>query len=77
MADLDFSVEGKLDEPRFNRVLWSGLRGEDVPFPTERHGRDLRHDRRTLLEAHRLRAGRAVQTSPSSEPNTSSHERAR
>jgi hypothetical protein len=53
MKGLDFSVEDNLDEPRFNRVLWAGLRGESTPFPTERHGRDLRQNRKKLLQAYR------------------------
>ena len=46
---LDFSVEDKLDADRFNRILWEGLMGEGVPYPTERSGRDLRWNREELL----------------------------
>ena len=42
MAGQDFASEDRLDEPRFNRALWAGLKGDGVPFPTHRHGRDLR-----------------------------------
>ena len=42
MAGQDFASEDRLDEPRFNRALWAGLKGDQVPFPTHRHGRDLR-----------------------------------
>ena len=41
MAGQDFKREDNLDTSRFNRTLWAGLMGEDVPYPTERHGRDL------------------------------------
>ena len=46
---LDFSVEDNLDVDRFNRILWEGLMGEGVPYPTERSGRDLRRNREELL----------------------------
>jgi hypothetical protein len=49
MAGLDFSRRDGLDTPRFNRALWAGLKGADVPYPAHRHGRDLRGDRRRLL----------------------------
>jgi len=34
MDGQDFSVEDTLDEPRFNRALWQGLK--DAPYPSER-----------------------------------------
>jgi hypothetical protein len=37
----DFKRMDNLDTGRFNYVLWDGLMGPDVPYPTERHGRDL------------------------------------
>lgn len=49
MARLDFSVEDNLDEPRFNRALWAGLMGEDVPYPITRHNRNLARNRGRLL----------------------------
>ncbi|MDE3137423.1 MAG: hypothetical protein KGL59_12675, partial [Acidobacteriota bacterium] len=50
----DFSVEDRLNAPLFNRILWQGLMGNSVPYPTTRNGRDLRHNRQALLhqEAH-------------------------
>ena len=48
MDGQDFSVEDNLDEPRFNRALWQGLK--DAPYPSERHGRDLSEDRAKLLD---------------------------
>lgn len=53
MAGLDFNVEDNLDEPRFNRALWAGLMGEDVPYPTTRHNRNLARNRGRLLEKWR------------------------
>ena len=49
MRGLDFHVEDKLDTPLFNRALWEGLKGSDVPYPEERSGRDLRRNRAALL----------------------------
>ncbi|MGH8614527.1 MAG: bifunctional YncE family protein/alkaline phosphatase family protein, partial [Gammaproteobacteria bacterium] len=49
MVDQDFSGEDRLDAPRFNRALWVGLKGERIPYPTVRHGRDLSRDRAELL----------------------------
>ncbi len=46
----DFAVEDHLNTPLFNRILWHGLMGKDVPYPTTRNGRDLRSNRRKLLE---------------------------
>lgn len=48
MSGQDFSVEDNLDEPRFNRALWQGLK--DAPYPSERHGRDLTEERAKLLD---------------------------
>jgi DNA-binding beta-propeller fold protein YncE len=49
MVDQDFSGEDRLDAPRFNRALWVGLKGERIPYPSLRHGRDLSRDRAELL----------------------------
>ncbi|HEV2299883.1 MAG TPA: beta-propeller fold lactonase family protein [Candidatus Acidoferrales bacterium] len=46
----DFSVEDKIDSAKFNRILWQGLVGKDVPYPTVRDGRDLRRNRDQLLQ---------------------------
>jgi DNA-binding beta-propeller fold protein YncE len=46
----DFAVEDHLNTPLFNRILWHGLMGQNVPYPTTRSGRDLRSGRRQLLE---------------------------
>jgi hypothetical protein len=37
MDGQDFKREDNLDTVRFNRMLWAGLMGEDVPYPTDRH----------------------------------------
>jgi len=39
-AGQDFSQEDKVDSAAFNRILWRGLKGDDVPYPTARDGRD-------------------------------------
>jgi DNA-binding beta-propeller fold protein YncE len=49
----DFSVEDHIDSARFNRIIWYGLMGKDVPYPTVRDGRDLRENRGTLLKEAR------------------------
>ncbi|MFZ0212887.1 MAG: bifunctional YncE family protein/alkaline phosphatase family protein [Candidatus Acidiferrales bacterium] len=47
---MDFSVEDRVNPAKFNRIVWYGLMGDDVPYPTERDGRDLRENRRELLK---------------------------
>ncbi|OLP16398.1 hypothetical protein BST81_21245 [Leptolyngbya sp. 'hensonii'] len=44
-----FGVEDRLDEEKFNRVLWSGVKGDGAPYPTERSGQDLSQEREKLL----------------------------
>jgi DNA-binding beta-propeller fold protein YncE len=65
MSGQNFSVEDELDTPRFNQALWAGFKGDAMPVPTVRHGRDLSSDRARLLqdyaekrnrECHSLRA---------------------
>lgn len=48
----DFSAEDKVDAPRYNRLLWSGIMGEGVPYPATRSGRDLRLNREQLLDEY-------------------------
>jgi DNA-binding beta-propeller fold protein YncE len=57
MEGQDFKREDHLDTERFNRALWSGLMGDDVPYPTERHGRDLSRNRSALLRRARAAQG--------------------
>ncbi|HEY1476765.1 MAG TPA: bifunctional YncE family protein/alkaline phosphatase family protein [Chthoniobacterales bacterium] len=48
-AGFDFTREDDLKDPeQYNRIIWEGIKG-DVPYPTERSGLDLRHDRAALL----------------------------
>ncbi|MGZ4873181.1 MAG: bifunctional YncE family protein/alkaline phosphatase family protein [Candidatus Angelobacter sp.] len=47
--EFDFSAEDKLDSQSFNMVLWTGLKGEAQPYPSEREGRDLSKHRGGLL----------------------------
>jgi hypothetical protein len=68
--DMDFSAEDRLDTPRFNRILWSGLMGESVPFPEHPAPRNLRRHRDRLLRnfarrklaRHNAEAGGPAQT---------------
>jgi hypothetical protein len=46
--DCDQSSAGR--HPSMTLSL-AGLMGEDVPYPTERHGRDLSRNREALLKA--------------------------
>ena len=46
----NFSTEDKLDSEAFNRILWAGIKGDNVPYPTERSRADLRQNRAQLLE---------------------------
>ncbi len=54
MEGQDFEVEDKLDTSAFNQALWAGLKGEDVPYPVVRDGRDLRANREELLQHYRI-----------------------
>src|SRR5262249_3479795 len=49
----DFSVEDRLDARQYNRILWRGVMGDDVPYPEARTGLDLRKNRSHLLKAWR------------------------
>ncbi|MCP5426145.1 MAG: beta-propeller fold lactonase family protein [Gammaproteobacteria bacterium] len=58
MADFDFEEIDHLSNPEaFNRILWEGIRGDDVPYPTVRHGRDLRQNRTAILDQWRRTTG--------------------
>lgn len=46
----NFEVEDKLDSEAFNRILWAGVKGDSVPYPTERSHADLRQNRAQLLK---------------------------
>ncbi|KAB8315812.1 beta-propeller fold lactonase family protein [Tolypothrix campylonemoides VB511288] len=49
-----FAVEDKLDPEKFNRVLWAGIKGDNVSYPTDRSHVNLRQNRMQLLEKWRL-----------------------
>lgn len=57
--NFDFSKEDRVDPEVFNRVIWKGLMG-DKPYPTNRSGADLRHNREQLLKSQRLSAAENV-----------------
>ncbi len=38
------------DTQLFNKVLWEGIKGDDVPYPYERTGEDLSNNREKLLQ---------------------------
>ncbi len=46
----DLSAADRMDADAFNRVLWEGIMGAHVPYPTTRSGLDLRRHRAALLE---------------------------
>jgi hypothetical protein len=35
---------------KFNRIIWEGLHGSNVPYPTVRSGADLRQNRVLILK---------------------------
>lgn len=47
---LDFEQVDRVDSDTFNRVLWSGIKGDNVPYPSDRSGLDLRRNRERLLK---------------------------
>jgi DNA-binding beta-propeller fold protein YncE len=47
----DFTREDNLKDPnKFNRIIWEGLHGKNVPYPVVRSGLDLRQNRSELLK---------------------------
>ncbi len=50
MRGLDFSRSDHANTPRLNRVLWAGLKGENVPYPAARNGRNLSTNRAQLFQ---------------------------
>lgn len=46
--DFNFEVEDKLDAQAFNRILWTGIKG-NVPYASQRNRADLRQNRAQLL----------------------------
>ena len=56
--DFYFGVEDKLDAEEFNRILWAGIKGDNVAYPTGRSRFDLRQNRAQLLDKWRLSGDR-------------------
>lgn len=54
MRGQNFAGEDNLHTGRFNQALWAGLKGEDQPYPFNRHGRDLRENRQVPLKRHQV-----------------------
>jgi len=54
----NFEVEDKLDVAKFNQILWAGIKGNNLPYPTARSRTDLRQNRAQLLKNWHLRASR-------------------
>jgi DNA-binding beta-propeller fold protein YncE len=52
LGGMDYDEEDKLDTPRFNRVLWSGMMGKH-PYPGHRSGKNLRENRELMLNTAR------------------------
>lgn len=50
----NFSDADKIDADAFNRILWQGTMGDNVPYPTVRSGLDLRQNRAQLLKRWQL-----------------------
>jgi YVTN family beta-propeller protein len=51
-AGQDFSRADAIDGPLFNRILWRGIKGDEVPYPVVRDQRDLSVNREQLLLAN-------------------------
>jgi hypothetical protein len=49
---MDFSSEDRFDFAAYNRILWTGLMG-DKAYPAKRSGKDLRQNRKELLERYK------------------------
>ena len=62
MRGQNFEVEDKLDTPAFNQALWEGLKGEHVPYPVVRDGRDLRANRQELLRRYQIQRQKECET---------------
>lgn len=51
LGDRDFDEGDKLDKPKYNVILWKGMRG-NKPDPAVRDGRELSENRPALLEQY-------------------------
>jgi DNA-binding beta-propeller fold protein YncE len=49
--EFNFAREDNIkDVNKFNRIIWEGLHGSNVPYPTARSGADLRQNRALILK---------------------------
>jgi DNA-binding beta-propeller fold protein YncE len=55
--DFNFEELDSLDSEAFNLVLWAGIKGEQVPYPAQRSGADLRKNRKQLIARWQQSAG--------------------
>jgi DNA-binding beta-propeller fold protein YncE len=61
---MDFSAEDRINTPLFNRILWAGLKGDEVPFPESPKPRNLRRHRARLLRRFAQRKVTAAARAP-------------
>jgi hypothetical protein len=59
----DFSDADRIDADAFNRILWQGSMGDDVPYPTVRSRQDLRLNRAQLIKRWQDSKAQSRQTS--------------
>ncbi|MEH1870102.1 beta-propeller fold lactonase family protein [Nostoc sp.] len=50
----DFIGEDKVDPEEFNEIIWTGIKGNNIPYPEKRDGKDLRQNRDQLLKHWQL-----------------------
>jgi YVTN family beta-propeller protein len=59
----DFSDADRIDADAFNRILWQGSMGDNVPYPTVRSHQDLRQNRAQLIKHWQDSKAQSRQTS--------------
>ena len=52
-AAFNFDRADQLDAAKYNLIQWQGIVGENIPYPAQRNGRDLRKNREALLKQWR------------------------
>lgn len=50
----NFIGEDNLDAEEFNEILWEGIKGDSIPYPKVRNGKNLRQNRDQLLKNWQL-----------------------
>ncbi|WP_448265163.1 bifunctional YncE family protein/alkaline phosphatase family protein [Nostoc sp. DSM 114159] len=50
----NFIGEDNLDAEEFNEILWEGIKGDNIPYPETRNGKNLRQNREQLLKNWQL-----------------------